>query len=102
MAEFVTVAKVGELEPGRGKTVTVNDVPVALFNADGKYYAIHDTCCHRGGPLGEGTLDGLAVSCPWHGWEFDVTTGQCLTNPDGKVPCFEVRMQGDEIQVAAG
>jgi nitrite reductase/ring-hydroxylating ferredoxin subunit len=57
---------------------------VAVFRVGGELHAIDGTCCHRGGPLGEGTVDGPIVSCPWHGWRFDVRTGQCVANP-GKV-----------------
>ncbi len=99
MAERVKVAKHGELKDGEAKAVVVNDVPVALFYVGGKYYALADSCCHRGGPLSEGTLDGLTVSCPWHAWEFDLTTGACVTNPGAQQPCYEVAVEGDDVIV---
>lgn len=97
---FVKVATRAEIEPGTGKTVDVNGTPVALFNVDGNYYAIHNTCLHRQGPLGEGFLDEKVVTCPWHGWQYDVTTGECLTNAALRVQRFEVKVEGDDILVS--
>ncbi len=99
MPQAVKVAKHGELKPGEAKAVEVNEVPVALFYVNGNYYAVADSCCHRGGPLSEGTVDGLVVSCPWHGWEFDLTTGTCVTNPSARQPVFEVKVEGDDVLV---
>ncbi|MFQ5950457.1 MAG: Rieske (2Fe-2S) protein [Candidatus Geothermarchaeales archaeon] len=62
--DFVTVARVGEIPPGEGRVTTVNGTKVALFNVDGEFYAIDNTCLHLGGPLGEGALEGTVVSCP--------------------------------------
>lgn len=101
MEPFVRVARKGDLEPGTGKTVDVNGTPVALFNIDGIYYAIHDTCPHEEGPLGEGELSPAAVvTCPWHAYEFDVTSGRCLTEPAYSVERFEVRVEGDDILIS--
>jgi nitrite reductase/ring-hydroxylating ferredoxin subunit len=74
MAEYV-VAKTDEIPTGTGKVVFVGDKAIALFNINGTFYAIDNTCPHSGGPLGEGNLIDNFVVCPWHGWEFDVTTG---------------------------
>jgi Rieske Fe-S protein len=67
MAGFVKVAKTGEIAPGQGKQVEVNGKKIALFNVEGSFYVIDDTCTHRGGPLSEGALEGKKVTCPWHG-----------------------------------
>jgi len=100
MAEYVKVAKAGEIEPGTAKLVQVGDKKIALFNVDGSYYAIDDTCTHRGGPLSDGMLDGKHVTCPWHGAIFDVTTGQNITPPaPGPVTSFKLRLSGDDIEV---
>ncbi|MFO0984402.1 MAG: non-heme iron oxygenase ferredoxin subunit [Planctomycetota bacterium] len=99
MPQFVKVALVSDLAPGKARTVQAGTRRLALFNVDGKFHAIDNTCAHRGGPLGEGLVNGQVVTCPWHGWSFDVTTGQCHTNPAARVPCFEVRVEGNEIQV---
>ena len=99
MAENVTVAKADELQPGQGMVAEVAGKEIALFNVGGTVYALNNTCVHRGGPLGEGDLDGEVVSCPWHNWEYNVTTGACLTNPSACVATFPVVVEGNEIKV---
>lgn len=99
MAEFVRAAGVDEVASGTGKVVTVAGKTLALFNVSGTFYAIDNECPHRGGPLGEGELDGTCVTCPWHNWQFDLTTGESLTD-DTKVSCFAVRVDGGDVLVA--
>lgn len=99
MAEFVRVAGTGDVAPGTGMVAEVNGQAIALFNVDGTYYAIGNTCVHRGGPLGEGELEGETVTCPWHGWEYNVKTGACVTNPSAAVTTYEVKVEGSEIKV---
>jgi nitrite reductase/ring-hydroxylating ferredoxin subunit len=97
---FTKVATVAEVPPGKGKQVTVNGVKVALFNVNGAFLAISDTCPHRGGPLSEGTLTGNEVECPWHGGKFNVTTGAHLCPPArSDVAAYKVQVMGDEVQV---
>ncbi len=93
------VAETSDLAPGQGKVVQVNGKAIALFNADGKFYAIDNTCLHRGGPLGEGDLDGKIVTCPWHGWQYDVTTGANEMNPSIKVATVPVSVEGSAVFV---
>jgi 3-phenylpropionate/trans-cinnamate dioxygenase ferredoxin component len=100
MPEFVTVAMVEDLPPGMGKTVEVQGVWIALFNVDGSFYAIDNTCPHAGGPLGEGSLTGDVVECPWHGWKIHVCTGQRPDNPDIAVVRCPVRVEGNQVKVA--
>jgi len=100
MPEFVTVATVDEIPAGAGKTVEVHGVRIALFNVDGSFYAVDNTCPHAGGPLGEGKLSGNVVECPWHGWKFDVCPGQRVGNPDFTVTCCPVRVEANQIQIA--
>ena len=100
MGEFIKVAKAGEIAPGRAKCVELNDREIALFNIDGAFHAIDNTCTHVGGPLSEGELAGTQVTCPWHGGVFDVTTGQVLGPPPGKnVARYNTRLSGDDIEV---
>ncbi len=96
---FVKVANVNELEPGQGKVVEAGENTIALFNADGKFFAIDNTCMHMGGPLGEGFLDEHVVTCPWHGWRYDVKTGQSMNIPTIKVKKYNVKVQGSEVFV---
>ena len=93
------VGTVGELAPGQAVVVEAEGRSIAVFNVDGTYYAIDNSCPHRGGPLGEGDLDGQVVSCPWHAWRWDVSTGASVNNPAVRVACFPVRVQGDGIFV---
>lgn len=96
----VRVAAVGDIPAGEGRVVDVNGFPLALFNVEGRYYAIDNLCPHRDGPLGEGDLDGTVVRCPWHGWRWDVTTGANVNSPAVKVACFTVVVEDSEIFVA--
>ena len=100
MGGFAKVARVSEVPEGTGKVVSANGEEIALFHANGKFYATHNTCIHRGGPLGEGSLDGTIVTCPWHGWEYDATTGVCITNPDAQLQCFPVKVEGEDVLVS--
>ena len=94
------IAKVGEIADGQGKQVTVGDKTLALFHNQGSYYAIDNTCPHRGGPLAEGFVDQNEVTCPWHGARFDLKTGACLSPPAPHgVTAYKVQVVGQEIQV---
>jgi len=96
------VAKAAEIPDGTIRGFELNGRPVAIANLSGRFYAIDGTCVHRGGPLGDGSLAGSVVTCPWHGWEFDVTTGRNPINPAAGVACFAVEVRGDEVFVDAG
>jgi len=101
MSEFITVAKVNSIPPGEGATLPLGGRLVAVFNHGGEYFAIDDLCPHMGASLGAGQLDEEGkVTCPWHAWRFDVCNGTWCDNPRLKIDAFEVRVVGDEIQVA--
>ena len=100
MADFTRVASASEIPAGTGKVVQAGGKTLAVFNCDGTFYATENACKHRGGPLGEGSLSGTTVTCPWHGWEYDVTTGACQMDDAIKVQKFDVKVQGDDILVA--
>ena len=78
----VKIATVDQIPEGEGRVCEAAGRTLAVFNADGRFYAMDNSCTHRGGPLGEGELDGTTVTCPWHGWRWDVTTGANVNNPD--------------------
>ena len=94
MTQFVRVAKAADVPPGNGRVVVVQGHPVALFNVEGRFYAVSNVCLHRGGPVGEGQLDGEIVTCPMHGWEYDVRTGANTINPAARLRTYEVRLKG--------
>lgn len=95
----VRVATADEVPPGEGRVVDAGGRPLALFNVGGRFYAIDNACLHRGGPLGEGRLDGQVVTCPWHGWRWDVSTGANVNNPAVKLACFPVTEENGELFV---
>ena len=102
MAEFTKVADSKDLPLGKSTCVEFAGERVALFNVSGTLYAISDTCTHRGGPLSEGDVDGTVVTCPLHGATFELTTGG-VTGPPAAldVKRYQVRVEGDEIHIAA-
>ena len=100
MSTFVKVAKSSEVPANSGKTFSVDGKQIAIFNVDDRFYAINNTCLHRGGPLGEGGLEGTTVTCPWHGWQYDVTSGKTLQSPDQGVESYEVKVEGEDLMVA--
>jgi nitrite reductase/ring-hydroxylating ferredoxin subunit len=95
----VRVAGTGEVPAGEGRVVEADGKTLALFNVDGTYYAMDNTCIHRGGPLGDGDLEGSVVSCPWHAWRWDVKTGANMNNPAVKMACFSVTVEGGAVFV---
>ena len=94
---FVRAAKAADVAAGTIREVSVGSTMVALANVGGSFYAINNTCLHRGGPLGQGALEGRTVTCPWHGWQFDVTTGKAGMNPNTGVACYPTEVRGDEV-----
>lgn len=99
MSEFVSVAKVGSIAEGGGATFTVGGRLVAVFLYEGKYHAIDDVCPHQGASLGAGEVDDGAVVCPWHAWRFSLCDGAWRDSPKTKIDTFEIRVEGDDIQV---
>ena len=96
---LIKVASVSDLRDGENKVVEANGQQLALFRAGGRFFATTNTCPHRGGPMGEGTLDGSVVTCPWHGWRFDVTTGVRPVMPSAKIQTYNVVVQGNDVMV---
>ena len=102
MSDAVKVASKKDIAPGRAITVTVNDKQVAVFNVNGKFFAIDGECTHAGGPLSEGELEGTTIRCPWHGAVFDLTNGSALEPPaSDAVSCYKVEVDGDDLKIAA-
>jgi nitrite reductase (NADH) small subunit len=100
MAKLLKIAKTKDVPPGQAAAFTIEGQKIALFNVEGTYHAIGDTCTHRGGPLSEGDVQGTKVTCPWHGADFDLKTGAVLGPPAQKgVPSYKVVVEGDDIKV---
>ena len=96
---FIEVASIQDIKPGHGKPINIKGITIALFNVSGKFYAIDNKCAHRGGPLGEGELEGNVVTCPLHGWQYDVTTGKNVMLPSN-VKKFIVKPSGETVKLA--
>jgi nitrite reductase (NADH) small subunit len=94
-----TLANVSDCPPGSARECVAAGHVIALFNVDGHFFALDGLCPHQGGPLGKGQLTGCIVTCPWHGFQFDVTTGQHQTSNSLVHPSFAVRVAGEEVQV---
>lgn len=99
---FVRTVKLDELPPGTVRELQVEGMAIAVANVAGKIYAINNSCLHRAGPLGQGPLSGHVVTCPWHGWQYDVITGKVLQNPSIGVDCYPTEVRGQDIFVDVG
>src|SRR5687767_15970023 len=99
MPRWIEVAKLSDCPPGGACEVVAGDQMLALYNVEGTFYALDGVCPHQGGPLGKGRLVGEVVTCPWHGWQFDVRTGCLKLRPSLVQPGFPVKIEGDAVFV---
>ena len=110
MTERIEVGPVDELGPGERRIVSAGETSIGVLNVEGEYYAFENACCHQGGPVCEGRVRGrlegvyegpgefvterfsdrLTIMCPWHGWEYDLETGDHLGVSDIALATFEV------------
>jgi nitrite reductase (NADH) small subunit len=102
MPQWTRIAPVEECPPGTAIERIAGERVIALFNVDGTISAIDGVCPHQGGPLGQGELTGTVVTCPWHGWQFDVRTGQHQLNPRVAQQVFNARVEDGWILVDLG
>lgn len=97
--QTVTVGPVGDSPRGSCKTIDLSEGrQLALYNVDGEFYATENSCPHKGAPLAEGRLCDHVIECDWHGWQFDVRTGECLTVPE-KVETYEVVVENGVVKI---
>ncbi len=101
MADFVTICRVADIANGTAKMFVVNGKELAVYNLAGSFYATQQACLHRNGPLSEGDIDGCVVTCPWHGWEYDIPTGENLVDRKSKLATYPVKIENGEVKVAA-
>ena len=97
---FVPVAFASDIPAGSGRAYTVGPYEIALFNIGGEFYALENSCPHQGGPIADGWLEGPLVTCPWHGWCFDVRSGKMTLGDFARVVQFAVKREGDRIFVS--
>ena len=100
MAKFEVVAKVEDLLPGTVSTVYAGDEAIALARVDDEFYATQHACLHLEGPLGEGRLADHVLTCPWHGWQYDVRTGENEFDRAIQLKTYEVRVEDGQVKVA--
>ncbi len=93
------VCRKDEVAPGGFRCIEVQGQKIVLYNLDGSFYATSATCAHMGGPLDEGIFEEGVVTCPWHGWQYDVTTGKSLYDPGRGVATYSVTLQGDDVLI---
>ena len=99
---FVRAARKQDVPAGKIYEFQVGGQAVAIANVAGNFFAINSICAHEGGPLGEGELDGTTVTCPWHLWQYDVTTGKVAQNSAIGVDSYPVEVRGEDIFVDVG
>ena len=99
---FVRAARKDDIPPGKVREFQVAGKRIGLANVSGKFCAFNNICVHQGGPLGEGDLVGQVVICPWHSWEYDVTTGKLVGNSEVGVETYPVEVRDDEVFVDIG
>ena len=99
MPAFVKVARLGDIPDAEGLAVEAGGKDIALFRVRDRVYAIANFCIHQGGPLAEGWCDGPIVTCPWHGWTYDVTTGECTLAGGVGVATYPVKVEGEDVYV---
>jgi nitrite reductase (NADH) small subunit len=99
LAEY-RVGSVSALERGEAVLTPVGGTEVALFLCRGKVVATQGRCPHAQGPLHEGEVEGTTLTCPWHGWSFDLTTGECAEDESMHLKRYPVRIDGDDVYVS--
>ncbi len=99
MANWTRLGTGAEIPAGGCKIYEADGNRIAVFNVEGAFHAIDNSCIHRGGPLGEGAINGKIVTCLWHHWSYDVTTGNCTLSDSMGVKKYPVDLRGDELFV---
>lgn len=100
MSKLYRVANRKDIPEGEGRSFEVNERIIAVFQVDGRFYAIDDACPHMGASLSAGQLEGCVVACPLHAWRFDVRNGTWCDNPRVSIDSFPVTLEGDDILIA--
>jgi nitrite reductase/ring-hydroxylating ferredoxin subunit len=96
---WIDIGAVQDFADGSATELIVAGRVVAVFKLDGTHSALDGICPHQGGPLGKGTLTGCVLTCPWHGWQFDVRDGQSQLSPAVRQTTIETRVEADRVLV---
>lgn len=94
------VASTGEVPEGSGVAVDIGEKRIAIFRYRDEFFALDETCPHRGAPLHQGSIQNGIVLCPWHQWQFTLESGCSPVNPNSRVNRYAVRVEGDAIWVS--
>jgi len=97
--QSITIGHVGEIPEGERKLVQVEGLSIGVFHYEGNWYALHNSCLHRGGPVATGALKNCTLTCPWHGFEYDITDGHLLVDPSAKLDMYPVRITNDTVEI---
>jgi len=97
---FIRVAKTADIPPGACRALRAGIRRIVVWNVGGVFYAMEDACRHMKAPLSTGRLDGTTITCSWHGWKYDVTTGACHDKAWGAVRTFTVKVEAGELFVS--
>src|ERR1700741_2968663 len=101
MSELIKLTTVSELPPeNEAREFEANGKTICVANTGGGYAAMDNVCVHRGGPLGQGVVDGNKVICPWHGWTFDVNTGAATHDGTARVRVYSLKVEGEDVWIA--
>lgn len=98
-AGFLRFPGAAEIPPGSARAFAVNRYDVAVFNLDGELFALENSCPHQGGPLADGWMEDALVTCPWHGWCFDIRSGKMTLGDYARVPRFAVLREGLDLYI---
>lgn len=99
VGEVTSVGRVEDLPLGSARAVQAGDAEIAVFHCDDGFHATQAHCLHMGGPLGQGRLEGCVLTCPWHGWQYDVRTGENEFDHALKLETYEVVVEDGEVKV---
>lgn len=101
MDDWITVGRADEIPQGKSKLIQVKGIIISVFHTPDGWFAIEDRCPHRGGPLGEGKVEGISVTCPWHQARFNLKSGQCISSPSSpSVKTYPVLLKDGTLWVS--
>jgi len=100
MTDFIKLASQSELPAeGQAKEIPCGDKVLCVANLNGTIYALDNVCLHRGGPLGQGVIEGGKVVCPWHGWQWDPKTGEAEQDANARIAVYPIKLEDDAVMV---
>jgi nitrite reductase (NADH) small subunit len=100
MPSFTRIASKAELpDEGEAREFNLGDKMICIANVNGEITAMDNVCLHRGGPLGQGVIEGDKIVCPWHGWQYIAKSGEAAHNPAAKLALYPIKVEGDDVLV---